>query len=143
MFSSSNLFWFCWFLIYFYTVFKLHTIFIEFQWICFKFKKIHIKRTNSLKIKIITTTHPFKMILIFIDTLNVTSCQKNIFIFKLALVLLIFNLFLNSIQIKQFFIEFQWICFKMRRIKLIHIMRTKLFLIKIITTTHRFKINYR
>ena len=81
--------------------------FIEISMNCFKFKKIHIKRTKLLFIKIIITTHPFKMILIFIDMLHVTLFQKNIFIFSNVLVLLIFNLFLNFIQIERFFIKFQ------------------------------------
>ena len=57
-------------------------------------------------IKIITTPHPLKFILIFIDTLHVTLFQKNIFIFRLTLILLIFNLFLNCIQIKRVILNF-------------------------------------
>ena len=69
-----------------------------------------IQNTCLFLIKIITTTHPFLMISIFIDTLHVTLFQKNIFIFKLSPVLLIFNLFLNCMQ---FLCDLYWISIKL------------------------------
>ena len=76
-FSSSNLFWFCYIYLIFQTVFQLYIIF-KFQWICFEFKQIHMKRTSFVKIKIITATHPIDIISIFANTLNVTYFRKKI-----------------------------------------------------------------
>ena len=69
-------------------------------------------------IKIVTTTRPFKMILIFIDTLHVTLFQKNSFTFTLAQVLLILNLFLNCIQNERFMSNFNEFASKLRKITL-------------------------
>ena len=61
-----------------------------------------IQNTCLFLVKIIISPHSFKIILIFIDTLHVTLFQKSIFIFNLPLVLIVFNLYLNCIQIKRF-----------------------------------------
>ena len=65
-----------------------------------------IQSTTLFPIKIDIATHPFKIISIVLDTLHITLPQKNIFIFNHALVLLVLNLFLYCIQIKQFLINF-------------------------------------
>ena len=73
---------------------------------------IFIQKTCLFLIKIVTTMHPFKMILTFMDTLHVTLFKKNIFICNLTLVVLIFNLFLKCVQIIYDFFGCQSVCFK-------------------------------
>ena len=71
---------------------------LEFNELALNLTKFILK-VLTLKTKIIIITHPFKIILIVIDSLHVTLFQKNIFIFKLGLVWLIFPLLPNCIQI--------------------------------------------
>ena len=86
-------------------------------------------------IKIIATRNTIQTILILLDTLHIISNQKNIFIFKLALALLIFDCFCKSIQIVKFSVNFN----KFTSYSIKFIKSTKLFLIKIITTTYQFE----
>ena len=131
LFSISNLPWYCLFSIVFESVFKLHYFLNEFTSDLNKF----IESVQTILIKIIKTTYQLKMILIFIDTLHVISFQKNIFIFKLALALFIFNCFVNSIQIIRFLVNLnEFTSYSTKFIK-----SNSLFLIKIITTTHPFE----
>lgn len=90
-FDLHNLHWFGLFWL-FSDQYSNYATFIEFQHICFQFKKF-IQSTILFLIIIITTSYQFDMILLFIDTLHVTSLQKIIFIVKLALILFILIIF--------------------------------------------------
>ena len=106
--SGSVDFW-----IYFEIVFKWNTF-------SFNFNKF---ASNSIEFilwlifnETITTTHPIKMISIFIDTIHVTSFQKNICIFSLPMVSFISAVFWILFKFYAIFINFQSICFKLKQI---------------------------
>ena len=90
-FDLHNLHWFGLFWL-FSDQYSNYATFIEFQHICFQFEKF-IQSTILFLIIIITTSYQFDMILLFIDTMHVTSLQKIIFIVKLALILFILIIF--------------------------------------------------